>query len=164
MTAYNSAPVEEDELTEEARKQVQLEQSERMTMQGHVRNLLGMRRKRVAEAWGQNPEAAEDDVQILARDIIDEKHYHAAPVAIPPPTKPETPATPPVVQQPAQGTKWPLWTAILLGLAIPCTAGILMAPWIIEALYTPAPDVVQPAPYAEYQPILLPGKPSSAKD
>jgi len=158
MTVSNPAAVEEDELTDETRKQVQLEQSERLTMQGHVSKLLGMRRNRVAEAWGQEkPEKLDDDVQILARDIIENKHYHNAPVTAAPPAKTEAPA----VTAP-KASKWPWVLATMLGLAIPSTTGIVMLPEIIRSCYPP--KVEQPAPTkpTEYVPILIPGKPGGA--
>lgn len=131
MTALNSATLG-DELTDEARKSVQLLQRDELGMGSHVKQLLGMRRKRVAEGWkqtdGKQPD--EDMGDILARDII--MHPQAT-------VKP--------------ASRWPTALALACGLGLPATAAIIMAPKIITALHPPAkpPAVVQPATPADWK-------------
>lgn len=152
MIASNSA-IEGDELTEEQRKQVQLAQSEQFTMGGHVRSLLGMRRKRVAQAWelpGGDAEA-DDDMQILARDIvINEPAKAQAPQPI---------ADKPTVPTPAKPSKLPLAVAAILACAAPSTAGVVMLPQIISAWHAVKPLLPAPVKLPDYVPILKPGKP-----
>jgi hypothetical protein len=150
MTASTYEP-EFEELTEETRKQVQLDQSERLTMGGHIRRLLKMRRNRVAEAWGQKSkspgepvESAEDDMQLLARDI----------------TINETHPVPQQTQAPAKSNRLPWLAALALSGAIPVTTGVLMLPKIIAACH-PAPAVTPSDPLPEYAPILMPGRPKA---
>lgn len=165
-----------EELQDQARATVQLSQAERFTMQGHLREKLKIGRQRYRKTLTdhkQLPEAkpgeeVDDDMQILARDIdLSTKHIHL------PELKPEpapTPALPaPVATEPQapveSKSRWPLAAALALGLGIPGTAGILMAPTIIDSLQNEPPVVNVPAQPGEpdYAPILLPGKPPGAK-
>lgn len=153
-------PAEAEELQEQARGTVQLTQSERFTMQGHLREKLQMGNDRLRATWGlpaKSETGVDDDMQILARDITINPEPAAKQETAK--TTETTTTNTTTTQQPAQGTKWPLWAATMLGLAIPGTAGILMAPWIIAALYPPTPVVTEQPPSTEYVPILMPGKP-----
>lgn len=153
MNALNST-IDADELTDEQRKAVQLKQSEEFTMGGHVRKVLAIKRKQLAETLGQSEPgaAADDDMQILARDLYfgDKRQETTQAVAAPAPN-----TGPPA-------SRWPWAIALAAGLGIPSTTGILMAPWIIEA-FKDKPTVVAPQPtkpIQEYIPILKPGKPA----
>lgn len=167
MTLTAKAP-ETDELQEQARGTVQLSQAERMTMEGHIRNKLRLGRIRYSqtlEEAGQIPKGttaklaeADDDMQVLARDIDMSNHTHLPPAPVEKPAAvipAAPPKDPPVATTTPAASKWPLAAALALGLGIPAVAGIFMAPSIISALHPSAATKTNP----EYQPILLPGKP-----
>jgi hypothetical protein len=56
-------------LTDEQRAMVQLSHSNQLTMEGHIRSKLRMTRQKLATTLGQETKA-DDEMQILARDII----------------------------------------------------------------------------------------------
>lgn len=152
-------PPELEELQEHQRAMAQLRQAEEFTMGGHVRSKLRTLRGRLRKTLTDHNQLpagaateAEDDMQILARDIT---------INPPPVAANQEPAavtqTNPIAKQPS---RWPLAAALALGMGTPTTTAIVMAPKIIEA-WNNKPAVVQPP--NEYAPILLPGKPNGVK-
>lgn len=149
-----------EELPEHQRALAQLRQAEEFTMGGHVRSKLRTMRDRLRKTLtdheqldGTAATEAEDDMQILARDIT----FNPPPTETKPAVtnQPATPATP------AAKSRWPLAAALALGLGTPTTTAILMAPKIIEAWNAHKPAVIEPL--KEYAPILVPGKPNGVK-
>ncbi len=139
-----------EELPEPQRAAVQLRQAEEFTMAGHIRDKLRTLRRRHKQTLLDakqlsGGESADDDMQILARDIT-----------INEPAKEATPTSEPNEKVAAVRSRWPLAAALALGLGTPTTAAIVMAPQIIAALRpAAATQVARP----EYAPILLPGRP-----
>ena len=176
MTLAAAQATEPEELQEQQRGAVQISQARDLTMNGHLRSKLKLGRRRLEKTWldakqlSDDPSAEiDDEMQLLARDIDMSTHNYPAPVVnAPAEVKPDTPTAPsPAVTAPTVITpvetkptvsKLPLLAALALGLGIPATAGVFMAPAIISAMHGPA--VVETHP--EYQPILLPGKPNGA--
>lgn len=158
MPNETTKPHELEELSEHQRAMAQLRQAEEFTMGGHVRSKLHTLRQRLRKTFTDAGQLdndasgqADDDMQILARDITFNTPQSAA--EQPAVTEPAKPASP-------LKSKLPLAAALALGLGTPSTAAILMAPRIIEA-WNNKPAVVQPN--NEYAPILLPGKPNGVK-
>src|SRR5688500_7956811 len=106
------ATAELEELQEQARGTVQLSQSERFTMQGHLRKKLRMLRNRLADTWGQKTgeeSEVDDEMQILARDIDNSVRY-IIPADTPEngQTTPSPTPTPTPTPTPAATSRWPL--------------------------------------------------------
>lgn len=157
-------PHELEELPEHQRALAQLRQAEEFTMGGHVRSKLRTMRERLRKTLsdgnqldGSAETEADDDMQILARDIT----FHAPPQEKKPDAPAVTQISTPQPAEPRKPSRWPLAAALALGMGTPTTAAIIMAPKIIEAWNAHKPAVVQPHP--EYAPILLPGKPNGVK-
>lgn len=153
-------PHESEELQEHQRAMAQLRQAEEFTMGGHVRSKLRTLRNRLKKTLtdheqldGESANAADDDMQLLARDITFNEPQKTQP-AMPEPAKPAEPV------KAAVKSRLPAIAALALGLSLPTTTGIIMAPKIIEAWHGKQPVV---KPMQEYAPILLPGKPNGVK-
>lgn len=147
MNAETTAELEE--LPEPQRAAVQLRQAEEFTMAGHIRDKLRTLRRRHKQTLLDakqlsGSESADDDMQILARDITINK-----------PAKEAIPTSEPN-KNVAGRSRWPLVAALALGLGTPATAAIVMAPQIIAAL---RPAAITQVARPEYAPILLPGRP-----
>jgi hypothetical protein len=164
-------PPESDELQEQARGEVQIAQAQDLTMAGHLRAKLKIGRERLRQTLedsGQLPEGstdeAEDDMQVLARDIDMSTHnYPAAPPqpSLPAPAPAPAPAVPAATDVKPTTSKLPLLAAIALATGLPLLSAILMAPRIISAVREKPPIASPSSP--QYAPILLPGKPHGSQ-
>ena len=161
MPEANTKPSELEELQEQQRVMTQIRQLESVGMVDHIAKKLGMGRKRLKKTWqdaNQLPEKDSDESDdmghVLARDIVINEAPQETATTVSTTTATEMQTSP---------SRWPLAAAaVALGLGVPTTTALLMAPSIITAL-KPTPAAVTPAKSQEYAPILLPGKPQGAK-
>lgn len=158
MPATTTKPPESDEFQEQMRALAQLNQADRLTMSGHIRKKLNLRNRRLEKTYRdaeQLPAGADgevdDDMQILARDITFNDQ--------------QTPVLNQPAVSPPKQSRWPLAAALALGLGVPGTTGVLMAPKIIQAFRGDQPVVTAPPQQErpEYAPILFPGKPQGVQ-